>query len=157
MGFPDIIKDQLKHMHVFPPIEIPDHEVEAWLRNRWRKFWQMNEADETGETDGIAETGRPTWVTGTGGTIEMVRRAGGTVAEKLVAAAERAIREGRIDRSTKIETGHIRYLVNDEPVHQDGTPFFAPRRLSNGLYIETHTSNRQADQQVELLDHYNRR
>lgn len=75
----------------------------------------------------------------------------GTVAEMLVEAAEEAIKEGRINRDTRIETGHVRYLINIEPCHKDGKPFWSPRRLSNGLYIETHTSKKQAEHQVELI------
>ncbi|WP_299644666.1 restriction endonuclease [uncultured Chloroflexus sp.] len=80
------------------------------------------------------------------------RQPRGSVASKLIEAAERAIREGRIDTQTKIATGHTRYLVNHEPRHKNGRDFFAPVRLSNGLYLETHTSNKQADDQVRLLN-----
>lgn len=77
---------------------------------------------------------------------------GGTVAQMLIEAAERAIREGRIDVYTRIETGHSRYLINQEPIHKNGREFFSPRQLSNGLYIETHASKDYASRQVQLLN-----
>lgn len=79
----------------------------------------------------------------------------GKVARKLIEAAERAIREGRIDIHTQIETGRTRYLINQEPVHKNGRQFFSPCQLSNGLYIETHTSNAQAEAHVQLLNEWN--
>lgn len=79
---------------------------------------------------------------------------GGTVAQMLIEAAERAIREGRIDAHTRIETGHSRYLINQKPIHKNGRDFFSPRQLSNGLYIETHASKDHARRQVQLLNEW---
>lgn len=39
-----------------------------------------------------------------------------------------------------ISTGKKRYLINKKPIHKSGKPFFAAKKLSNGLYIETHAS-----------------
>jgi hypothetical protein len=36
-----------------------------------------------------------------------------------------------------------RYLINDTPVHAHGKQFFAPKSLSNGLYIEVHAGTEQ--------------
>jgi hypothetical protein len=39
--------------------------------------------------------------------------------------------------------GSKRYLINDNPLHSNGTKFFAPKSLSNGLYIEVHAGTEQ--------------
>jgi hypothetical protein len=39
--------------------------------------------------------------------------------------------------------GSKRYLINDNPVHSNGTSFFASKLLSNGLYIEVHAGTEQ--------------
>jgi hypothetical protein len=39
--------------------------------------------------------------------------------------------------------GSKRYLINDNPAHSSGTNFFAPKHLSNGLYIEVHAGTEQ--------------
>jgi hypothetical protein len=39
--------------------------------------------------------------------------------------------------------GSKRYLLNDTPVHPHGKPFFAPKTLSNGRYIEVHAGTEQ--------------
>lgn len=74
----------------------------------------------------------------------------------LVEAAERALREGRLLPSNAIESGHTRYLVNSRPVHKNGKPFFSPRPLSKGLYIETHASLETARRQAALLNELSR-
>lgn len=78
----------------------------------------------------------------------------GSAADILLAAGERAIREGRLASSDRIESGPARYLVSPEPVHKHARPFFSQRQLSNGLFIETHFSLSGARRQAELLDRH---
>jgi len=59
----------------------------------------------------------------------------------LVNTAEWLIKKGRLRRENcPIASGHKRNLVNIQPKHRYGDDFRAPKRLSNGLYIETHYS-----------------
>jgi len=59
----------------------------------------------------------------------------------LVNTAEWLIKKGRLRRENcPIASGHKRNLVNIQPKHRYGNDFRAPKRLSNGLYIETHYS-----------------
>jgi len=61
--------------------------------------------------------------------------------EILVNTAEWLIRKGKLKRSEcPILIGRKRYLINTEPKHRYGDNFRAPKRLSNGLYIEVHYS-----------------
>jgi len=39
-----------------------------------------------------------------------------------------------------ISSGFSRYIVNVEKIHKDGSKFFYPFKLDNGLYVETHNS-----------------
>lgn len=80
----------------------------------------------------------------------------GSAAEILVAAAEKAIRERRLGPTDSIESGHSRYLVSPRPTHKHGRGFFNPRRLSNGLYLETHSSIDNAKRQAAIIDGYGR-
>jgi hypothetical protein len=59
----------------------------------------------------------------------------------LVNTAEWLIRKGKLRKENcPIATGHKRNLVNIQPKHRYGDDFRAPKRLSNGLYIEAHYS-----------------
>ena len=61
----------------------------------------------------------------------------------LVNTAEWLIKKGKLRKENcPIATGHKRNLVNTQPKHRNGGDFFAPRSLSNGLYIETSYNTR---------------
>lgn len=59
----------------------------------------------------------------------------------LVNTAEWLIRKGKLSKEEcPISSGHKRNLVNIQPKHKYGKDFVVPKKLSNGLYIETHWS-----------------
>lgn len=61
--------------------------------------------------------------------------------EILTNTAEWLIGKGKLKRSDcPIPIGRKRHLVNAEPKHRYGENFRAPKKLSNGIYIETHYS-----------------
>jgi hypothetical protein len=63
--------------------------------------------------------------------------------EILTKTAEWLIGQGKLTASDcPIPTGRKRNLVNRESRHRDGERFTAPRRLSNGLWLETHFSTK---------------
>jgi len=63
--------------------------------------------------------------------------------EILTKTAEWLIGQGKLRVSDcPIPTGRKRNLVNTEARHKQGEDFRAPRRLSSGLWIETHFSTR---------------
>ncbi len=65
--------------------------------------------------------------------------------EILVKTAEWLISKGKLRKTDcPIPTGPKRYLVNTERIHKDGSKFRAPKRLSNGLFIETHCNTEDA-------------
>jgi len=61
--------------------------------------------------------------------------------EILLNTAEWLIGKGKLKRSDcPVPIGRKRHLVNVEPKHRYGDDFRAPKRLSNGLWIEVHYS-----------------
>ncbi len=61
--------------------------------------------------------------------------------EVLIRTAEWLIQKGGLHKNLcPLATSKKRYLVNTIPKHQNGNDFFAPKKLSNGLFIETHCS-----------------
>jgi len=61
--------------------------------------------------------------------------------EILIHVAEWLIRQGVLTRKDcPIRFGRKKYLINVEPHHMYGDSFKHPKKLSNGLYIETHYS-----------------
>ena len=61
--------------------------------------------------------------------------------EILTNSAEWLIKRGKLKRSDcPIPIGRKRHLISTEPKHRYGNSFRAPKRLSNGLYIEVHYS-----------------
>lgn len=61
--------------------------------------------------------------------------------EILINVAEWLIQKGKLKKSDcPIPIGRKRHLINTEPKHRYGDNFRAPKRLSNGLYVEVHYS-----------------
>lgn len=61
--------------------------------------------------------------------------------EVLVNAAEWLVKKGKLRRDNcPVVSGHKRHLVNIAPKHRYGDDFRAPKKLSNGLFVETHYS-----------------
>lgn len=72
-----------------------------------------------------------------GGDTFTIRRA----KDILVNTAEWLIKQGRLRKEDcPVVSGHRRYIVHIEPKHPHGRGFFVPKKLSNGLFIETHFS-----------------
>jgi hypothetical protein len=61
--------------------------------------------------------------------------------EILINAAEWLIRKGKLKAADcPVGIGHKRNLINTVQRHKYGDQFRAPKRLSNGLWLETHYS-----------------
>lgn len=61
--------------------------------------------------------------------------------EILVKTANWLIEKGKLSQSDcPVPIGHKRNLVNMEPKHKYGDSFRAPKRVTNGLWIEAHYS-----------------
>lgn len=123
-GYPD---------YEFEPIEIQD-----FLKERIKELITPTEGTEYGSPP---ET--PTWESGQprrmkiGSDVFEIRNS----YEILTKTAEWLIRKGKLKRSDcPIPVGRKRNLINTEPKHRYGDSFRAPKRLSNGLYIEVHYS-----------------
>jgi hypothetical protein len=74
----------------------------------------------------------------------------------LVNTAEWLIKKGKLRREDcPVLSGHKRYLVNAAPKHRYGQAFRAPKKLSNGLFIETHYSTAHCIANArKLLEHF---
>ncbi len=75
--------------------------------------------------------------------------------EILTNTAEWLITKGKLTRNKcPIPIGRNRHLINIEPKHRYGDDFRAPKRLSNGLYIEVHYSTANCINSARrLLEH----
>ena len=73
--------------------------------------------------------------------------------EILINTANYLIKEGKLRPSDCPITirAHKRNLVNREPKHTDGSSFRGPKKLSNGLWIETHYSAENAIDRADGL------
>jgi len=73
--------------------------------------------------------------------------------EILVNTANWLINVGKIKASdcpVQIVRGK-RYLINNQPKHESGSDFHAPKQLSNGLWIETNYSTNECIKQAKSL------
>jgi len=62
--------------------------------------------------------------------------------EILINTAEWLMKKGRLKKTDcPVPIGRKRYLISTKPQHRYGDDFRAPKRLSNGLYIEVHYSS----------------
>ena len=80
-----------------------------------------------------------------------------TMKESLLITAEWLIERGKLNLSTApIESGKVRYLVANKPIHRNNRKFDAGMKLSNGLFIETNYDAVNYKRKVwELLEHFN--
>jgi hypothetical protein len=120
----------------YPDYEFESSEIEDFLKER------IKELITPGEELGIAPPSEPQiWE----GTHPRKMRIGSDTFEIrnsyeiLTNTAEWLIRRGKLKRSElPVPIGRKRHLINIEPKHRYGDNFSAPKRLSNGLYIEVH-------------------
>jgi len=74
--------------------------------------------------------------------------------EILTKVADWLIKKDKLRRENcpiAVTKGNKRYLINTQPKHQDGDDFKQPKRLSNGLYIETHYSTKSCEDYARRL------
>jgi len=122
----------------YPDYEFESMEIEDFLRERIKELITPTE-----ETEYVSPLGTTTW----GGEHPRRMKIGSDVFEIrnsyeiLINTAEWLIRKGKIKRNNcPIPIGRKRHLINTEPKHRFGDSFRAPKRLSNGLFIEVHYS-----------------
>jgi len=122
----------------YPDYEFESMEIEDFLNERIKELITPTE-----ETEYVSPPETPTWEgrrprrMKTGSDVFEIRNS----YEILTNTAEWLIRKGKLKRSEcPIPIGRKRHLINTEPKHRYGDSFRAPKRLSNGLYIEVHYS-----------------
>jgi hypothetical protein len=65
----------------------------------------------------------------------------GTIVSQFIQFIEILLSEDYIDDSDiPIERGETRYLINHKPIHKNGNDMYRPKKLTNGLYIETNNN-----------------
>lgn len=122
----------------YPDYEFESMEIEDFLKERIKEL-----ITHTEETEYVSPPETPAWEGGQprrmkiGSDVFEIRNS----YEILTNTAEWLIRKGKLKISDcPIPIGRKRHLINTEPKHRYGDSFRAPKRLSNGLYIEVHYS-----------------
>ncbi len=137
-GLMPVVKSLL--IQGYPDIQFGDTEVEELLRERIRDVIR-------GTTEVISEEIGPEVEVSRGGEKPRKMKLAGEVFELrnsweiLTNTANWLIRKGKLKPSDcPVGIGHKRNLVNTHPKHKYGDDFRAPKKLSNGLWLETHYS-----------------
>jgi hypothetical protein len=125
----------------YPSYQFEDTEIEDILRERIKEII-------TGPPEGevLPEIGGEPIVWQRGESPSKMKLAGEVFElrnsfEILVNTANWLIKKGKLKYSEcPVGMGHKRNLVNTQPKHKYGDDFRAPKKLSNGLWIETHYS-----------------
>ena len=129
--FERLIKEGYPGIHEFESTEIED-----FLKERIKELITPAEGLE------VVPPEQPTWRThprkmNVGSDTYEIRNS----YEILINTAEWLINKGKLKKSDcPVPTGHKRHLINIEPKHRYGDNFRAPKKLSNGLYIEVNYS-----------------
>jgi hypothetical protein len=120
----------------YPEYEFEPSEIEDFLKER---------IEELITPAGGLEVGSPSEPQIWEGTRPRKMRIGGDAFEIrnsyeiLTNTAEWLIRKGKLKKSDcPVPMGRKRHLINIEPKHRYGDSFRAPKRLSNGLFVEAH-------------------
>ncbi len=69
----------------------------------------------------------------------------------LVNTAEWLIKKGKLSSNTSVPAGPKRNLISRTQKHRNGEAFRVPKKLSNGLYIETHYSGKDCERYARKL------
>jgi hypothetical protein len=135
-GFIPVFENLIRERH--PGYKFPISEIEDFVKERVKELISPTAEDTDTESSPLDTT------TG-GGTHPREMKIGTDTYqvknwyEILVNTAEWLVRKGKLKREDcPIPSGHRWNLVNTQPKHRDGRKdFISPRKLSNGLYIET--------------------
>jgi hypothetical protein len=123
----------------YPSYQFQDAEIEDFVRDRLKGMIpEMPEPFEpTEESEGpYRKAERPNSMK-LGGEVFEIQNS----YEILVNTANWLIKKGLLKPSDcPVPAGHKRYLIHKEPKHKYGDHFRAPKKLSNGLFVETHYS-----------------
>jgi len=122
----------------YPDYEFESMEIEDFLKERIKELITPTE-----ETEYVSPSETSAWEGGQprrmkiGSDVFEIRNS----YEILTNTAEWLIRKEKLKRGDcPVPIGRKRHLVNTKPKHRYGDSFRAPKRLSNGLHIETHYS-----------------
>lgn len=165
---PKEIKNVLKeHFKItlkegYPEVEYEEEEIEEFLEEKMED-WIKQIEKETEEIEIVEQVEEPEEFEETSlqelkidNDIFEIKSA----RDILIKTAEWLIQQGKLkEEDCPLPAGSIkstiRYLVNKEPVHKNGKPFRAGKKLSNGLFIETHYSRADIIRlSRSLLDRY---
>jgi len=126
----------------YPDVQFEDADVEEMLRERIRDvFLGTTDVTSDGEVteldvEGSRGGGKPRKMKLAGEVFELRNSW-----EILSNTANWLIRRGKLKPSDcPVGIGHKRNLVNTQPKHKYGDDFRAPKKLPNGLWLETHYS-----------------
>ena len=116
----------------YPGYEFEHSEIEDFIRERVKELISPTE-EAVIEISPITEPSRPREMKIGTDTYEIRNSY-----DMLVNTAEWLVKKGKLKRDDcPIIAGHRRNLVNTQPKHRYGDDFRSPKRLTNGLYIET--------------------
>jgi hypothetical protein len=124
----------------YPDIQFEDAEIEELLRERIRDVIRDKTEvilEETGPKSEVSRGGEKPRKMKLAGEVFDLRNSW----EILTNTANWLIKKGKLKPSDcPVGLGHKRNLVNTQPKHKYGDDFRAPKKLPNGLWIETHYS-----------------
>ncbi len=134
-GFVPIFNSSIKETYPDYTFETP--EIEDFIKERVKELFPSTEEAGTGsDVIEIVEVSRPRGMK-IGSDSYEIRNS----YDILVNTAEWLIRKGKLKREDcPIEAGYRRNLINTQPKHRYGEDFRAPKKLSNGLHIDTNYS-----------------
>lgn len=136
-GLIPIVKNLI--LESYPTYQFDDSEIEDFVKERLKEMISGTEPSiPSPEADEVAwqKEERPKRMKLAGEVFE-IRSAN----EILVNTANWLIKRGKLKISDcPVPAGFKRYLVNKEPKHRYGDNFRAPKKLSNGLWIDTNYS-----------------
>ncbi len=122
----------------YPDYEFEASDIEDFIKERIRELISQTETNSEviDGSEGVHPIERPRKMKIEQDVFE-IRKSN----EILINTANWLIKKGKLKLSVcPVGMGHKRNLVNREPKHKYGDSFTAPKKLSNGLLIETHYS-----------------
>jgi hypothetical protein len=147
-----IVRDMLRD--AYPDVNFGLEELQDYLTEKVEELVQHREsADETipDQADPPVKDGDLQAIS-ISGEIHAIKH----VYDMLLLTAEWLIKQGRLRKTdAPIKIGSKRYLIAERPVHPYSNAFKNPKKLSNGLYIESaHGRSATITQAKKLLQHF---